>query len=98
MEDLNKRFEKNENMVFRKIGSETLLVPITNDVGDMGSIYHLNEIGAFVWERLDGKQSLFDIQNRILEEFKVSSTVAKKDLLDFMGQLKEIGALVAAEE
>jgi len=96
MEDLEKTYGKNENFVYRRIGDETILVPIKDNVGDMGSIYNLNEVGAFVWEHLDGKQSLSDIKDRIFEEFDVSSDAANKDLSDFIAQLKEIGALVAS--
>jgi len=96
MEDLQKTYGKNEDFVYRRIGDETILVPIKDNVGDMGSIYTLTEVGAFVWEHLDGKQSLSDIKNRIFEEFNVSSDIAKKDLSDFIAQLKEIGALVAS--
>ena len=96
MEDLQKTYGKNENFVYRRIGDETILVPIKDNVGDMGSIYNLNEVGAFVWEHLDGKQSLSDIKDMIFEEYNVSPDVAKKDLWDFIAQLKEIGAIVAS--
>jgi hypothetical protein len=96
MEDLEKTYGKNENFVYRRIGDETILVPIKDNVGDMGSIYNLNEVGAFVWEHLDGKQSLSDIKDRIFEEFNVSPDAANNDLSDFIAQLKEIGALVVS--
>ena len=95
MEDLQKTYGKNEDFVYRRIGDETILVPIKDNVGDMGSIYDLNEVGTFVWEHLDGRQSLSDIKDRIFAEFNVSSDAANKDLSDFIAQLKEIGALVA---
>ena len=96
MEDLQKKYGKNEDFVYRRIGDETILVPIKDNVRDMGSIYNLSEVGAFVWEHLDGKQSLSGIKDRIFEEFNVSSDLAKKDLSDFIAQLKEIGAVVAS--
>ena len=96
MEDLQKTYGKNEDFVYRRIGDETILVPIKDNVGDMGSIYNLNEVGAFVWEHLDGKQSLSDIKDMIFEEYNVSPDMAKKDLCDFIAQLKEIGAIVAS--
>jgi hypothetical protein len=47
MEELGKQFKKNESFVFRRIQDEAILVPIKNNVGDMGFIYNLNEVGAF---------------------------------------------------
>jgi hypothetical protein len=72
MEGLKKKYRKNKDFVFRKINDEAVLVPIKDNVGDMGFIYNLNEVGAFVWEHLDGKNQLLDIKRMMLEEFEVS--------------------------
>ena len=93
MVDLELRFKRNENFVFRKIGDEMILVPIKNNVGDMGYIYNFNELAAFVWENLDGKDRLQDIKNSIVEEFEVSAQQAEEDLCEFVDDLKEIGAI-----
>jgi hypothetical protein len=93
MFDLNQRYRRNENFVYRKIEKETLLVPIQDNVGDMGCIYNLNEIGAFIWEHLDGSNSLETIKENILDEFDTSPEIAVEDLNDFMTQLNEIEAV-----
>ena len=97
MADLELRFKRNENFVFRKIGDEMILVPIKNNVGDMGYIYNFNELAAFVWENLDGKDRLLDMKNSIVEEFEVSAQQAEEDLREFVDDLKEIGAIIEAE-
>ena len=97
MEELRKQYKRNENFVFRKIENETILVPIKDNVGDMGFIFNLNEVGAFVWEHLDGKNRLLDIKNMISEEFEVSSQEAEEDLCEFVGELKEIDAILQTE-
>ncbi len=48
MRRIDQVFRKNENFVFRQIDDETILVPIKNNVGDMGAIYNLNGVGAYV--------------------------------------------------
>ena len=93
MEIIGRVYKKNESFVFRKIEAETLLVPIKDNVGDMGSIYNLNDVGAFVWEQIDGVKSLQDIKNRMLEEYEVSSREAENDLFEYIDQLKEIDAV-----
>jgi hypothetical protein len=94
MENLEKKYERNENFVYRKIENETILVPIKDKVGDMGSIYNLNEVAAFIWERLDGEKRLLDIENMIVDEFEVSPEKAQADLREFVSQLKEIDAIL----
>ncbi len=93
MQDLQKHYKRKESFVFRKIKNETILVPIKDNVGDMGFIFNLNEVGAFVWEHLDGKNRLLDIKDMIWEEFEVSSQKAEEDLCEFVSQLKEIDAI-----
>ena len=93
MSDLNHCYKRNENFVYRKIESEMLLVPIKDNVGDRGCIYNLNEVGAFIWEHLDGSNSLETIKENILDEFEISSETAVEDLNDFMSQLQEIKAV-----
>ena len=97
MVDLEKKYKRNENFVFRKIDEEMILVPIKNNVGDMGFIYSLNEVGAFIWEHLDGSNQLVEINKMILEAFEVSAQEAKEDLSTFLGDLEGIGAIVRME-
>ncbi len=97
MQDLKRHYKKNKHFVFRRIKDETILVPIKDNVGDMGSIYNLNEVGAFVWEHLDGKNRLLDIKNMISEDFEVSPKEAKEDLCEFVRQLREIDAVLQAD-
>ena len=94
MKELEKKHRKNKDFVFRKIGDETILVPIKDNVGDMDSIYGLNEVGAFIWEQLDGERRLLDIKNMLLDEFQASPERAQADLCDFVSQLKEVHAIL----
>jgi hypothetical protein len=98
MPEIDQVFQKNENFVFRQIDDETILVPIKDNLGDMGSIYNLNEVGAFVWKHFNGQASLADIRQMILDTFEVSEREADIDLSDFVNQLKEIDAILPVEQ
>jgi len=93
MGDFDRIYKKNENFVFRKIEDETILVPIKDNVGDMGCIYNLNEVGAFVWQNLDGRKSLQDIRQRLMDEYEVSAKEAEDDLSEYIARLTEIDAV-----
>lgn len=94
MIELSQHYQRNESFVFRRIEDETILVPIKDNVGDMGSIYKLNEMGAFVWEQLDGKRNLEALKDKIIDEYDVAPRQAEADLSAFVTQLKEIEAVV----
>ena len=97
MPEIDQVFRKNENFVFRQIDDETILVPIKDNLGDMGSIYNLNEVGAFVWEQLDGQKTLSDINEMLTDEFDIPEGESKEDLIEFINQLKEIDAIINKE-
>lgn len=88
--DLKARYQKNPSVVFRKIAEEFVLVPITNSVGQLDSIYTLNETGAHIWEMLDGKNSLEDVAKALEQKFDVSNKEAIDDLCAFIEDLLSI--------
>ena len=93
MQNLEQCYKRNEDFVYRKIENETILVPIKDNVGDMSCIYNLNEVGAFIWEHLDGEKTVDDLKNMVTEEFDVSGSEAEKDLYEFVGDLIAIEAI-----
>jgi hypothetical protein len=90
---LERRFAKNPSMVFRKIGDESLLVPIRQNAADLESIYVLNEVGGHIWELIDGKRTVRDIVRIIGFEFEANLAEIENDLTAFLQQLQEIGGL-----
>jgi hypothetical protein len=59
----------------------------------MGSIYNLNEVGAYVWEHLDGVKTLLNIKNMVTAKFEVSLEDVERDLMEFISQLEKIEAV-----
>lgn len=93
MDFLEKRYQKNPDMVFRKIADEYILVPIRQDTADLESIYNLNEVSARIWELIDGKSKAKEIKDKITGEFEVTCEEAEKDLLELLEQLEKIKAI-----
>ena len=94
MDFLERVYKKSDSVVARKIGNEFILVPIRQDVGDLESIYTLNETGARIWELIDGKTKVSQIKERLVEEFEVLPEEAEKDLIEHLRQLEEIEAII----
>jgi len=95
MDYLKKRYKKNGDVVFRRISDESILVPIKDNVGDLGFIYTINDVGTFIWERIDGKRQLVDIKELLINEFDVSPSKAESDLLEFVAHLEKMGIIKA---
>ena len=93
MNILDRVYKKSDSIVSRKIADEFLLVPIKQNVGDLESIYTLNEVATRVWELIDGKKKVKEIQDKIVEEFEVTPQEAEKDLTSLLKQLLAVGAI-----
>ena len=94
MDFLEKVYDKSDSIVSRKIADEFILVPIRQNVGDLESIYTLNETAARIWELIDGKIKGEKIKEKLIEEFEVTPEEAEKDLMEHLQQLEGIGAVV----
>ena len=86
-------YMRDDTIVSRRIGEEFILVPIRRKTEDVESIYTLNEMGAFIWEYLDGNTSTITIRDAIIETFEVSHEEAENDLVGFLHQLETLGVI-----
>ena len=93
MADLDKVYVTCERVVSRKIVDELILVPLRNSVAQMESLYTLNDVGARIYELIDGRRTARDISSFIVEEFEVSPEQARDDVLEFLDKLLAIGGI-----
>ncbi|HXF04505.1 MAG TPA: PqqD family protein [Blastocatellia bacterium] len=87
-------YGKSPNVVWRAIAGESLLVPIRASAADLSSIYSLNELGAFIWEALDGRRTVEDIIECVVREYDVAREDAERDVIEYLATLEQIGVIV----
>ena len=93
MASLDTKYQRSPDVVAREILGEMILVPIRQDVGDMESIFTLNDTAAYIWSQLDGEQTLGEIRDLVASEYQVSAEQAQADLLDLVSQLEDLKAI-----
>jgi hypothetical protein len=86
-------YERSEQMVGRRIVDEFVIVPIVSHGADVDSIFNLNAVAAFIWERLDGKATGETIVDGLVGRFEVERERAASDYRRFVEQLVTIGAV-----
>ena len=77
------------SIVTRKTGNEYVLVPITNNIADMHSVYTLNETGAFIWEQINGKRSVEEIIVALTAEYDIDNKSAEADVFSFIDNMSK---------
>ncbi|MCX6253080.1 MAG: PqqD family protein [Bacteroidia bacterium] len=89
MAGLKSILSHSHSVVTRKTGNEYVLVPITNNIADMNSVYTLNETGAFIWEHINGKRSIEEIIGALTTEYDIDNDTALKDIFSFIDNMNK---------
>ncbi len=88
--ELDTIFARSESVVSRKIVDELILVPLRKTAAEMETLYTLNEVGARVYELIDGERRVREIVESIVSEFDVERGDAETDVRVFIEQLLAI--------
>ena len=87
--NLKTLFSKKTNYASKYIGDELILVPIKNNIAEMKNLFALNEVGAYIWDNIDDKNTIENIVDLVMKEFETDFETANKDTLDFLEQLNK---------
>jgi hypothetical protein len=84
---------RSERMVGRKVADEFILVPLVGKGADVDAILNLNRVGAFIWERIDGKRDGDAVVDALVGHFEVDRARAAADYLEFVEKLLSVNAV-----
>lgn len=82
-----------KELITRNIAGDTILVPVGRTVYEANGLFVLNDVAAFVWERLPEAENRDQLLEAILEEYEVSREQAGQELDELLGRLVEMGIL-----
>jgi len=84
--DLNTVLSKSPDAASRTYdGQATIVLP------SRAEVKVLNEIGSKVWDAIDGRKTLAQILETLLEDYDIPREQAEHDMLDFVGELRTQG-------
>jgi len=84
---------RSKKVVFRKIENEYILVPLMSTSEDAESIFNLNEIGAVIWEKVDGSKTVGQIIDELCREYDADAGTIREDVYAFVNDLHECALL-----
>jgi len=88
-------FAHRGEFALRQVGTESILVPVRNHVGDLDSVYVFTSVAARIWALIDGERDVDSIVAAIGSEYDAAPDVVRSDLDELLGSL-EGAALIGA--
>lgn len=83
--------------VLRDIAGEYLLIPVELEDGSQSQMAVLNEVGKFLWELLQGEQTVDSLAQAVTGEYEVSREEAEADICEFLDLLSHHQLLMKME-
>ena len=77
-----------KNQISSDLGGETVILNMNT-----GTYHGLNEVGAFVWNLIEQPQVVKDIQQKLLQEYEIETSVCTNDLLALVNELQSAGLI-----
>ena len=82
--------QRSPDVVARKIGDETILVPVVAGIGNMDDdLYTVKGSAEEIWNRLDGTSTLDDIAKALSNAYAASYEIVLQDVSGFCTELCE---------
>lgn len=77
-----------EGFKLRKVAGNYIVIATGKASKEFNGMINLNEVGAFLWEKLAIGSTKEELVNALLGEYEVPSEVAEKDVEAFINKLQ----------
>jgi hypothetical protein len=84
-------------VVSRVIAGETLIIPVRKGVGDLASIYSLNQVASSIWQALQQPRNKEEIVVEIEREFAGDCRQIERDVDAFLEEMHSAGLVISFE-
>ena len=82
-----------KELIRREIAGDVILVPVGGTVLENNGLFALNELGAFLWDRLESAEDEETLVQAVLAEYEVDEETARTDTAAFLQKLREMEIL-----
>src|SRR5258708_33858940 len=86
-------FVRSESGVSRVSDGETLIIPVRKGVGDLASIYGLNEVASVIWQTIVRPRSKEEIIHAVEQEFAGERQPIESDVEGFLEEMRSVGLI-----
>lgn len=82
-----------ESFVLREVAGNYVVIATGNAALDFSNVITINELGAFIWKKIEEGKNQEEIVQDILSEYSIDKETAANDCKAFIEQLKEINII-----
>lgn len=79
-----------KELIRREIAGDVILVPVGGTMLENNGLFALNELGAFLWDRLETAEDESALVAAVLAEYDVDEETARTDTAAFLRKLREM--------
>lgn len=79
-----------KELIKREIAGDVVLVPVGKTVYEANGLFILNDVGAFLWDKLPQAEDEDVLLEAVLREYEVTPETAKEDITAFLQKLREM--------
>ena len=79
--------------VLRKVVDEQILMPVGDNIGQFNGTVLMNDVSAFVWEKLQEPATKEELLQAVLSEFEVDEETASRDLDELLEKFAVLGII-----
>lgn len=80
----------NLEFVTREVAGEYLLIPVGKTTLDLNGMMTLNDVGAFLWEKLPAAENEDALVDAVLAEYEAERSEVEQDVSEFLAKLREL--------
>jgi hypothetical protein len=95
---MTKKYLIADEVVFREIDGEILLVPICSSLEEVDSIYSVGGSGTWILRQLDHPCSEEELVDQLRMRYRVDAERAREDVHAFLADLEENGLVRSVAE
>lgn len=82
-----------DGFLLREVAGNYVVIAVGEDAVNFNSIITVNEIGAYIWNKINEGKNEEAIADDIIGEYSIDRNTALKDIGEFINQLREAGII-----
>ena len=88
-----RKVKAKSGFILKNVVNEYILMPVGDNIENFNGVVLLNDVSAYVWEKLQEPVSFEELVNAVIEEFDVEPDTARNDLDELLIKLKSLDVI-----